>query len=421
MYDGKTGEVKGQMGEGKHTGSIFGISWAKDSKRFVTAGADQTVKIWDVEAGTVVEDWRMGEDGVISIPDQQVGVTWPSGRSDDLVISVDLEGNLNYLSPSSPTPIRTLRGHQKSITAAGLMQPSDSQATTLWTGSYEGRVLAWDISKGEATKVDGQSHSNYVSGFATAQVAGSSNDTGNMYSVAWDDTLRTIAPSALTFTGTPVKLTSQPKGIAVARTSGRTTILVATSSSIDIYDDSGAKVGDVRTDYAPTAIAACGDMVAIGSDDKLVRTFTLSSNNTLNPITELKDATSSITTLSYSTPPSTTSTSPLLAVGTASGKIYIYSTSDHKLLTNRWSAHTARVTGISWRKDGRWAASGSLDTNVFVWSVEDPGKRIRVNNAHKDGVNGVQWLDGEGKGKGDRVISVGGDAAVKVWRVDGLD
>ena len=33
LYDGKTGEAKGQIGEGVHTGSIFGISWAKDSKK----------------------------------------------------------------------------------------------------------------------------------------------------------------------------------------------------------------------------------------------------------------------------------------------------------------------------------------------------------------------------------------------------
>lgn len=35
-----------------------------------------------------------------------------------------------------------------------------------------------------------------------------------------------------------------------------------------------------------------------------------------------------------------------------------------------------------------------------------------VSNAHKEGVNGVVWV-GDGK-----VVSVGGDAAVKVWRVE---
>ena len=39
LYDGKTGEVKTQIGDGEHKGSIFAISWSKDSKRFVTSSA----------------------------------------------------------------------------------------------------------------------------------------------------------------------------------------------------------------------------------------------------------------------------------------------------------------------------------------------------------------------------------------------
>ena len=45
LYDRKTGEEKGQIREGVHTGSIFAVSWVKDSKKFVTSSADQTVKI----------------------------------------------------------------------------------------------------------------------------------------------------------------------------------------------------------------------------------------------------------------------------------------------------------------------------------------------------------------------------------------
>ena len=72
--------------------------------------------------------------------------------------------------------------------------------------------------------------------------------------------------------------------------------------------------------------------------------------------------------------------------------------------------------GIGWRADGKYAVSGALDTQVFVWSVEKPGKRISVGNAHKEGVNGVCWLGTEG----DRVVSAGMDACVKMWSVEGL-
>lgn len=408
LYDGKTGEARQQIGDGVHTGSIFGVSWAKDSKRFVTASADQTVRLWDAEAGKAVQTWRMGEEGAVSIPDQQVGVVWPSGRSDGLVISVDLEGNLNYLVDGSPSPVKVVRGHQKNGTAAGV------SGSTLFTGSYEGRVCAWDISSGLAEKVDGESHSNYVAGFATSTEEGGllskikdkvmGSDDGRIYSVGWDDTLRSISASTQTFTGSSAKVDGQPKGVAVSGSS----VLVVTPDSIEIFTD-GQKAGSMPTSgFTATSIAATGSIVAVGADDKAVRIYTLSGAK-LTPVdTDLRRATSGISTLTFSP------NGKYLAAGVGNGKILVYSVSDWSVATDRWSAHTARITSIAWDGSGEYAVSGSLDTNVYVWSLKQPGKRIKALNAHKDGVSGVAWV-AEGK-----VLSTGGDATVKVWKVEGL-
>ncbi|KAG4218003.1 hypothetical protein PC116_g33517, partial [Phytophthora cactorum] len=165
LYDGKTGEPTKSIGENEHTGSIFAVSWSKDSKSFVTASADQTVKLWDVEAGKVTQTWKFGGDGV-SIPDQQVGVVWPHGRSDGLIISLSLGGDLNYLVEGNPKPIRVVQGHNKSITALGV--GSDGKGQTLWTGSFDGRVCSWDLGSGAATVVDGQTHTNQVTQFTSS-------------------------------------------------------------------------------------------------------------------------------------------------------------------------------------------------------------------------------------------------------------
>jgi WD40 repeat protein len=393
LYDGRTGEPKGQIGEGVHTGSIFGVSWAKDSKRFVTASADQTVRIWDPEAGKAVQTWRMGEEGTPSVPDQQMGVVWPSGRSDGLIISVDLEGNLNYLVDGSPKPSQVVRGHQKNITAAGI------SGSTLFTGSYEGRVLAWDTATGLADKVEGDSHSNYVAGFTASEAKGEAE----IFSVGWDDTLRSVSAGNKIFTGTASSLSFQPKGLAT--TSG--VVLVASSESVAIFKD-GSKAGSVSTKFSPTCIAATGSTVAVGGDDKLVHIYTLSGTDLKETGTELRRATSPISALAFST------SGDKLAVGASNGKVYAFEASgDWKLITDRWSAHTARITCLAWDESGKYAASGSLDTNVMVWSVEDPGKRIKALNAHKDGVTGVAWE------KAAKVLSAGGDASVKVWKVEG--
>ena len=303
LYDGKTGEPKGQIGEGVHTGSIFGISWAKDSKRFVTASADQTVRIWDPEAGKAIQTWRMGEEGVVSIPDQQVGVVWPAGRSDGLIISVDLEGNLNYLVDGNSKPTKVIRGHQKNITSAGI------SSSTFATGSYDGRVLAWDVSTGLADKVEGGSHSNYVAGITTS----GSKSKAELYTVGWDDTLRSISVPDKIFTGDASHLGFQPKGIAATGD----VVLVPSADSVAVYSK-GSKVSSLSVKYAPTSIAAYGSTVAIGGDDKLVHIYTLSGTELKETGTELHRATAAISAVSFS------ASGSKLAFGASNGKIYAY-------------------------------------------------------------------------------------------------
>ncbi|KAI1467958.1 WD40 repeat-like protein [Daldinia caldariorum] len=393
LYDGKTGEPTKSIGENEHTGSIFAVSWSKDSKSFVTASADQTVKLWDVEAGTVTQTWKFG-DGV-SVPDQQVGVVWPHGRSDGLIISLSLGGDLNYLVEGNPKPIRVVQGHNKSITALGV--GSDGKGETLWTGSFDGRVCSWDLGSGAATVVDGQTHTNQVTQFTST--------TGRAYSVGWDDTLRIVDESANTFAGESLKLSAQPKGVASA--DGR--VYVATISGVEIYvkDQLAGKL-DI-TEAQPTAIAAQGSLVAVGLSNNVVRLYKAESGDKLTQVHEVKNSTAQISALAFSKDGS------LLAAGNSAGKIYAYRTSGLELATDRWSAHTGRVTSIAWNEAGTHAASGALDTHVFVWSLAKPGSRVKASNAHKDGVNGVAWVRG-----GTKVASTGGDAAIKIWDVEGL-
>ncbi|KAL3424389.1 WD repeat-containing protein C9G1.05 [Phlyctema vagabunda] len=396
LYDGKTGEATVQIGEGEHKGSIFGVSWAPDSKRFVTASADQTVKLWNVESGKAVQTWRFGGEGNVSVADQQVGVVWPAGRSDGLIISLNLAGDLNYLTEGSQTPTKIVQGHNRSITALGSNTSGPSQ--TFWTGSFEGRVCSWDVASGIGSAIEGSSHTNQVTGFT--------NTAGRAYSVAWDDTLRIADTTGNTFVGEPSKLSAQPKGIANAE--GR--VFVATASGIDIFSKDSLVDQVAIKDFSPTSIAASRSFVAVGDETNAVHIYAIDSSNKLSHKEKLANSTAQITSLAF------TPSGSLLAAGNSSGKIFVYNTSDWEIKTDRWSAHTARVTSIAWNEEGTHAVSGSLDTNVFVWSLAKPGKRVKAPNAHKDGVNGVCWIQGS-----QAVASTGGDAAIKIWTVAGLE
>ena len=142
----------------------------------------------------------------------------------------------------------------------------------------------------------------------------------------------------------------------------------------------------------------------MGCDDSSVQLYTITSSS-LTPAKTFKPSSSSPTVVSFSKTSN-------LAVGLANGKIVVYaisgSASDAKLVTDRWSAHTGRVTSIAWNEAGTHAASGALDTNVYVWSLAKAGDRVAAQNAHKDGVYGVSWV------AGGRVASTGGDNSVKL-------
>lgn len=100
-------------------------------------------------------------------------------------------------------------------------------------------------------------------------------------------------------------------------------------------------------------------------------------------------------------------------MGDSSGKIILYTVSsgEYSAKTSRWSFHVARITALEFNATGTHCVSGSLDTNVYVWSTQSVGKYIAIKGASKDGVSGVAWI-------GDtKIVSSGGDAAIKVWEV----
>jgi WD40 repeat protein len=179
------------------------------------------------------------------------------------------------------------------------------------------------------------------------------------------------------------------------------------ADAVAVYRD-GSKVSSLSLSYTPTAIAAFDSTVAVGGDDKLVHVYTFDGTSLKDTEAVLRRATSPISALAFSP------TGGKLAVGASNGKIYAFKLyGDYDLITDRWSAHTARITCLAWDESETYAASGSLDTNVMVWSTEEPGKRVKALNAHKDGVTGVAWE------KSIKVISAGGDASIKVWSFKG--
>ncbi|TFK88146.1 WD40 repeat-like protein [Polyporus arcularius HHB13444] len=379
VYDGKTGETLGEFTDSPHAGSIMACSWSPDSTSLVTSAADCIVKLWDVETKKAQTTWTLGS----GVNHQQVGNTWTAG---DSIISLSMSGDLNVFDKRvGDKPARVLYGPQKSITAA-LKTPSS--ASTFIVGTADGRVLSF---ADDYEYIGGDAHASLVAGLGVSPA-------GTVHSVGFDDRLREIDGDS--FTPATFSTGAQPKAVAVG---GDSTVFVAEVDKIEAVR-SNQKISELALKYSPSAIAAAGNVVAVGGEDQKVRLYSWDGKSLTESAT-LDGAKGTVSALAFSPD------GALLASGDSSGKIVLYDVAERKTVTTRWSFHSGRVNSLAWTADGQHCASGSLDTHVYVWSVAKPMKNIAIKNAGPGGVNAVFWVkDGE-------LASAGADGCVRLWSV----
>ncbi|KAJ1955573.1 WD40 repeat-like protein [Dispira parvispora] len=396
LYDGKTGELVSTFTDGKdkttaHSGSIYSVTWSPDSRRFATSSGDCCVKIWDVETQAVVQNFTF--DHYNDFRDQQVGNIWVG----DSLISLGLSGDLFYLDPASQQSrvARTLQGHQRGITASAI-----TPENTLFTGSYDGRVYSWD-------GVDQEIHTpqSVQGGCHTSQVMDMASQAGQVVTVGMDDTARTLEIKTKTYEPCTVPLQMQPKQVA-ALSDGRT-LVIGQKDEVLLLGKQGTSTTVLALDLTPTALdsSPTGEHVLLGFSNGTSRLYSL-RDGSLVKTHSLDDGRYPITRVRLSPD------GQLAAVANTQGKIMAYSTTDGSLKISQWVFHTARVDALEWRGDSLYLASGSLDSNVYVWSVEKPLKRITLKGAHLGGVTGVHFAGDH------RLVTTGTNAAVKVWTLE---
>lgn len=391
VYDGKTGEFIKSIADA-HKGGIFGIEWYKDSSKFLTASADNTIKSWDIESGKSLETYVVDAN---TISNQQVAII----KSDKYIVSLSLNGNLNYFVEGKTTPQKVISGHQTAITSTAVKDHNlitGGSDGSLYFRKIEGNALA-----AEAVKIGAENdqHTNYISSIATTDDA--------IVTAGWDDNLRIWKDNKLV---EKISLEAQPKQIE----SINNKLIVLFESKIELYHDSKI-IAQLDLNFSSSIFSV------IPSSKTL-----LLNNLSTNTIEEYSFSETSISRTDKKfqplrSPPTFISVSPdekYAAVADNAGKYSLYQISDASVVTTRWAYHSSKVIAAKWTDDSQFLISGGLDCSHFLYSVARPGKVLKFPLAHQTGISGLEWLQYNSGEKKASFASTGMDGVVKVWNVD---
>ncbi|XP_041744601.1 WD repeat-containing protein 1-like [Coregonus clupeaformis] len=388
LYDGKTGEKIGALGGAKaHEGGVYAVSWSPDSSQLISASGDKTVKLWDVGTSTALTTFNMGAD----VMDQQLGCLWQK----DHLLSVSLSGYINYLDKSNPDrPLRTIKGHSKSIQS--LTVHKNGGRSYIYSGSHDGHINYWDAETGENNDFSGKGHSNLV----TKMVV---DNTDQLVTCSMDDTVRFTSVTKKEYSASNlVKMDVQPKHVSVA--AGGLALAVCIGQVVFLKDKKKVFTLD-SLDYEPEAgaIHPGGSTAAVGGADGKVHLYSV-QGNTLKDEGKSVEAKGPVTDMAYS------KDGAYLAVTDEKKVVTVFTVADNYSVKNDFYGHHAKVVTLAWSPDNEHFASGGMDMMVYVWTVNDADKRLKIPDAHRlHHVSGLAWIDEH------TLVTTSHDASVKQW------
>lgn len=378
VYDGKTADLVTKL-ENAHEGGIFGISWYKDSSKFVTCSADNTIKVWDPSL-TALKTLRI--DGNVSIDNQLLGVVVTKTG----LVSVSTNGNLNYYIDDT---VKVIRGHQSGIISVAIVDKF------VVSGGANGTLLRWEINNdhrlGPEPTVIGDGHSNYVCDIIYHHEY--------LITAGWDDKLKVWKQFEL---DREIELPYQPKKLSI----NGDTINVLFENTIQTYSIGEFKlINEQKLKYDTNDIDIISDKLLCTnlSDNKLEELdIELHGHKSLDAIRGQ---------------PSLVRVSPdsnYIALGDSTGKLVIYN-SDYTIKTSRWSHQTSKIMDAKWSADSKFLLTAGLDSGIYIYSVAKVTKVIKYPLAHQGGITRVEWLS---YGTTSIILTTGHDGAIKLWQVN---
>jgi WD40 repeat protein len=368
-----------------HGDRITACAVAPDGRRVVSASADRTLKVWDLETGRPLSTL------VDHSHDVNACAVTPDGRR---VVSASADRTLKIWDLETGRSLATLTGHTDSVTACAVT--SDGRRAV--SASWDGTLRVWDLDTGWPL-VTLEGHTGLVTACAVSpegrHVISASKD-GTLK--VWDlDSGRLLA----TMEGHTARVSA-----CTATPDGRRVVSASHDETLRIWDvESGHSLATLHGHLGGVnacAVTPDGRRVVSASGDRTLRVWDLETGHSL---ATLEGHTSLVTACAVAPDGR--------RVVSASGDrtLKVWDLESGGSLTAA-EGHTREVNACAMTPDGRRVVSASQDETLKVWDLES-GRLLSTLEGHRGGVRACA-VSPDGR----RVVSASWDLTLKVWDLE---
>ncbi|MEW5870615.1 MAG: protein kinase [Chloroflexota bacterium] len=385
VWDLTTGKLINQIAS--TGGMIFSIAFSSNGQLLLAGGADDILRILDIQTGQVLHRFVIGS----TIFQAEFS---PDGR-----LAMAMTENATSLWEGEAHPrYPLLAGHSGYLSAVSF----SPDGATLATADSEGQLRLWDIQSGVARwVVDGAGSINYGLEFSPDGrylLTGNWDGAALLWGAQTGDLIRQYISDRLSVIQ---EVAFSPDGryfLAAGRTFERTTAaLIWEAETGKEFRAFEMPVGAYSVDYAPD-----GGSVLTANEDGIVRIWDVTRGELARQFT---------------------ASAGNLNVGRFSPDGKIILTAGNDGVARLWDAlsgeeiqhftgHSDGIMHAAFSPDGKYVATASYDNTVRLWEVSN-GQELRRYIGHTAGVENVTFSP-----DGKLLVSVADDATARLWDVD---
>ena len=373
----------------RHTGWVFSVAFSPDGRYALSASADSTLKLWDVETGREIRAFRNHTGDVFSVDFS------PDGR---YALSASADRTLRLWDVETGEQTRVLRGHTDRVMYAQF----SPDGRYILSASSDWRMCLWEAETGRRVRTF-QGHQGQ------ANTAKFSPDGRRFLSASMDSTLRLWEVDRL---GQEIRILRGHTNRVVHgefSPDGRYALSASFDSTMRLWEVETGR--EIRTfagsdhswvldpDFSPDGRY----VLSLSVDNTTPRLWEVSTGRQVNTLEKHDDR----LRVGYFSPDSRY----VMSVVSGDSVLRLWEVETGRRVRT-FAGHVGQVNIAKFSPDSRYVISAGADHTLRSWRVET-GERIRTFEGHADT---IWWMDISPDGR--YVMSAGNDRQIYLWEAD---